>query len=94
MIVVNLLSIHIKMIKVDHGVFDKEEFKIYYKSQNWYQSLMATSCLTFDLQCNLNIQYLQSLITGHANVQISVGRSYAFFNDRDLIRFSSHYDKT
>ena len=44
---------------------------------------MTSSCLTFDLRYDLYIQYLQSLITGHANIQISVGRSYAFFNDRD-----------
>ena len=85
MIVVTLLSIHIKKTKVDHGVFDKEEFKNILQKSKLIS--VFDNRIMFDLrpQCDLNIQYLQSLTTGHANVQIpvSVGRSYAFFNERD-----------
>ena len=37
MIVVTRLSIYIKIMRIDSGVFENEECKIFfYKSQNWY----------------------------------------------------------
>ena len=49
------------------------------------KSQMTSSCLTFDLRYDLNIQCIQSLITVHTHVQISglyyeLNKSYAFLN--------------
>ena len=57
---------------------------------------MTSLCLTFNLRYDLNIPRIQSLSTGHGDVQISglyneVNRSYAFFNKKGKIAGISNF---
>ena len=71
MIFVTLLSIYIKNMKIDRGLFEIVDFKNILQKSKLIWILMTSSFFTFDFRYDFDIQCIHSLGTGHAHVQIS-----------------------
>ena len=81
MFLVTLLSIYLKIMKIELVLFEKEDFKNILQvkidiNRRWRHHVWP---MTSDMTLIFNVYRLN---TGHAHVQISNKQMHDFFNDR------------